>query len=186
MLVLVAALRVFSLCMACRSFRWDMRTLSCGTRDLVLWPGMESRPLRWEHGVLPPGAPGVPDAVLLTWAVPGGVYRCLICYVVFPWWLTLTHFCAPADELDALFVECNPLLNYVFFLYWFVGILSVFCIHILGWVHVLQISSLVLCLHSLHCVFWWTGFNFKGIKLTSPFFWLVTLVYKLFNLLPIS
>ena len=45
---LIAAHRVFSC---------SMRTLSCSLRDLVPWPGIEPRPLLWEHGVLTTGPP---------------------------------------------------------------------------------------------------------------------------------
>ena len=35
-----------------------IQTLSRSTWDLVHWPGMEPRPLLWEHGVLATGPPG--------------------------------------------------------------------------------------------------------------------------------
>ena len=41
-LILVAAGRIFS---------YGMLTLGCGFQDLVPWPGIEPRPLHWEHGV---------------------------------------------------------------------------------------------------------------------------------------
>ena len=36
----------------------QIRTLSCGVRDLVPWPSIEPRPLHWEHGALATGPPG--------------------------------------------------------------------------------------------------------------------------------
>ena len=70
--VLVAALGIFDLhsrtwsfCCCCLS---SMRTLSCGMRDLVPWPGIEPSSLHWECGVLVTGPPReIPWIYFLKW-----------------------------------------------------------------------------------------------------------------------
>ena len=43
---------------ACGILSCSMQTLNCGRWDLVPWPGMESRSLHWELGVLATGSWG--------------------------------------------------------------------------------------------------------------------------------
>ena len=72
--VLVVAPRIFSC---------SMQTLSCGLQNLVPWPGIELRPLHWEHRVLASGPPGKSHILTFVSSFPCVTDKIIACLSVY-------------------------------------------------------------------------------------------------------